>query len=338
MDTDERLLALTLRDMAYACRIVPARRPCGTEPLVLIGGALQDMYSWPRLERRLTEHTTLMLMDLPGTGSAGDLASTAGFDVLADAALHAIDQLAVPRVNLLGASYGAPIAYRLAQAHPDRVARLILAGATPRVGPRLTAVVRQGLELIGADAGTGTGAPADDSARQDYARKVVDMLVNSATRHEVAQGPAVARMLERQLMRTSYSAALRHAACHERLLDVDLYPPGGIDTVRTLVFTGEHDCTSSPEENRAVAATIADAAFLLIRDADHMAHLERDAEYADLVTRFLRDRPLRDLPYCRYPDAPGRPDPQGAVSGAPQHPTHPHSQAAGPKGPQVPCG
>ncbi|MFF4953380.1 alpha/beta fold hydrolase [Streptomyces chattanoogensis] len=307
MDTvepDERLVPFSLRDMTYACRVLTSRRRYGTEPLVLIGGALQDMYSWPRLERRLTAHTTLVLMDLPGTGNAGDLDAGAGFEILAEAAGHAIERLALGPVNVLGASYGAPIAYRLAQSRPDLVARLLLAGATPRVGPRLTAVVRQGLELVGSHS-----RPADEPARRDYARNVVDVLVNSATRHEVAQGAAVARLLERQLLRTSQSAALRYAACHERLLDTDLYPPGGIAGVPALVFTGEHDCASSPEENSAVAATISDCAFALIRDADHMAHLEREAEYADLVTRFLRDQPVQGLPYCRYPQAkgPGRP-------------------------------
>ncbi|WP_267890179.1 alpha/beta fold hydrolase [Streptomyces sp. NRRL F-4489] len=296
-EAGERLVPLSLRDMTYACRVLTPRRRTGGEPLVLIGGALQDMYSWPRLERRLTAHTTVVLMDLPGTGNAGDLAAGAGFEVLAEAARYAIDRLALGPVNVLGASYGAPIAYRLAQSYPDRVARLLLAGATPRVGPRLTAVVRQGLALVG----TAGSRPAAEPERRAYARNVVDMLVNSATRQEVAQGPAVARLLERQLLRTSQSAALRYAACHERLLDTDLYPPGGISGVPALVFTGEHDCASSPAENAAVAATIDGCAFALIRDADHMAHLERDAEYADLVTRFLRDESVRGLPYCRYP-------------------------------------
>ncbi|MYT29873.1 alpha/beta fold hydrolase, partial [Streptomyces sp. SID8354] len=294
MEADERLVPLSFRDMTYACRVLTPPHRYGTEPLILIGGALQDMRSWPRLERRLTAHTPVVLLDLPGTGSAGDLAASAGFEVLAEAVLHALDQLALDHVNVLGASYGAPIAYRLAQSHPDRVSRLLLAGATPRVGPRLTAVVRQGLALVG----SAESSPADEAARRDYARNVVDMLVNRATRHRVVQGPAVARLLERQLMRTSQSAALRYAACHERLLDTDLYPSGGIDGVPALVFTGEHDCASSPEENRAVATTIAGCDLLLIRDADHMAHLEREAEYADLVTRFLRDQPVRDLPYC----------------------------------------
>ncbi|MFB7629669.1 alpha/beta fold hydrolase [Streptomyces sp. NPDC056149] len=131
MEVEERLIPLTLRDVTYACRILTPRRRYGTEPLVLIGGALQDMYSWPRLERRLTAHTTLMLMDLPGTGNADDPAASAGIDVLVEAALHAIDHLGADRVNILGASYGTPIAYRLAQSHPDRVARLLLAGAAP---------------------------------------------------------------------------------------------------------------------------------------------------------------------------------------------------------------
>jgi pimeloyl-ACP methyl ester carboxylesterase len=286
--------------MTYACRVLTPRDHDGTtEPLLIIGGARQDMYSWTRLERRLAKHTSLVVMGLP-TGSA-DL------DALAEATLYAIDQLAVDRVNILGVSYGAPIAYRLAQSHPERVARLLLAGATPRGGPRITALFRQGLKL-----GTDTTTPAaDEPARREYVRNVVDMLVNRATRHKVPQGPAVARLLERQLMRTPQSNARNSVSGYVRLFDTELYPPGGIDGIPALVFTGEHDCITSPEETQAVATTIAGCTFLLIRDTDHMAHLEREAEYADLVTRFLRDQPVRDLPYCRYPQPPDRPRPQG---------------------------
>ncbi|REK89306.1 hypothetical protein DY245_16165 [Streptomyces inhibens] len=109
----------------------------------------------------------------------------------------------------------------------------------------------------------------------------------------------MAQLLYRQLTRTSERATLRHAACHERLLDKDLCPTGGIDKVPALVFAGEHDCASSPDDNRAVAATIAGSAFLLMRNAAHMAHLEREPEYADLVTRLLHDVPCRTFPIAR---------------------------------------
>lgn len=311
MDVREELVPMSLRGMTYACRVLTPAAEQRVEPLVLVGGALQDMRSWPRLERRLTAHMTMVLMDLPGSGVASDLAASAGFDVLADAARHALDVLGLAQVNLLGTSYGAAIAYRLAQTSPERVARLLLAGTTPRVNPQVAGLIRDGLYALEVDASgraadlTTAVAGVPPGCPTGYARQVVGMLLNAAERHRVTQADVVSRLLHREFARLTRREALRHAACHARLLDRDLIPPGGIPSVPALVFTGEHDSMSTPAENRAVAASIPNSTFVLVRNADHMLHLEREAEYADLVTRFVRDGPLRDLPYCTPPERPG---------------------------------
>ncbi|MFD7711349.1 alpha/beta fold hydrolase [Streptomyces sp. NPDC059786] len=298
--TREEVVRLNWRGLRYTCRVVTSEQAPATEPLLLLGGALQDMYAWPRLERRLSGHTTLILTDLPGTGTADDLPAEQGFDVLADAALHIAERLGHDRVNLLGASYGAAIAYRAALHRPDRVARLVLVGATHGMNPR----VRSICEDI-----RGLGAACDhaDSPGRDLAAdRAVAALVNHARQDLVTQSGAVARLLRRQFVRITPYEARRNAVCYDRLLGMAPIPRAVIDSVPALVFTGEHDHASTPAENRAVAATIRDAAFVLVRDADHMVHLEREAEYADLVLRFLTDLPLEELPYCTPPEHPDR--------------------------------
>lgn len=324
----DEYVELRRHGLRYACRVVggtvaggdgPTADTATTEPLLLLGGALQDMYSWPRLERRIASRTRLVLIDLPGSGTADDLPAEQGFDVLAQAAVHALDHLGLRRVNLLGASYGAPIAYRIAQRHPERVARLLLAGAAHRVNDPMAALMRdtvQHLESASAHPGDSPAGPGDSSAGPgdspadlwpgpgDYADRLADCLVNRDEQHRVRQSAAVRRLLTRQCLRITRREALRNAACHRRLLDGELLPPGGIRGVTTLVFTGEHDHTTTARQNRDVAATIADSTLLFLREADHMAHLERDTEYAELVLRFLHDLPLDGLPYCTPPEHP----------------------------------
>ncbi|MET7594371.1 alpha/beta fold hydrolase [Streptomyces sp. NPDC004082] len=300
--TREEVVRLNWRGLRYTCRVVTSDAAPVTEPLVLLGGALQDMYAWPRLERRLTGHTSLVLVDLPGTGTADDLPAEEGFDVLADAALHLADRLGHDRVNLLGASYGAPIAYRAALRRPDRVARLVLVGAARGMNPRLRALCED-MRGVGAVLGR------EDADAEAAVERAVAGLLNTARADRVAQAPAVARLLRRQFAGITPAEARRHAVCHERLVAADPIPSERIDSVPALVFTGEHDHTSTPEENRAVAASITGSTFLLVRDADHMVHLEREAEYADLLLRFLTDRPLDGLPYGTAPEHPGAPDP-----------------------------
>ncbi|MEU5698212.1 alpha/beta fold hydrolase [Streptomyces aurantiacus] len=299
--TREELVRLEWRGLRYTCRVITSDRPAATEPLLLLGGALQDMYAWPRLERRLGAHMPLVFVDLPGIGTADDLPADHGFDALAEAALLVTDRLGFERVNVLGASYGAPIAYRAALSRPERVARLVLAGATHRMNPRLVSDCEQVWRTRAALA-DGVDGALSDSGRQEVASRAAATLLNTGRQDQVSQALAVARMLHRQFARITPAEARRHAVCHQRLLGTDPLPFDRIDAVRALVFTGEHDDVSTPDENRAVAAAIAGSTFLLVRDADHMVHLEREAEYADLVLRFLTDQPLDGLHYTTAPE------------------------------------
>ncbi|WP_033347502.1 alpha/beta fold hydrolase [Kitasatospora aureofaciens] len=303
----EELHHLRWQDMNYVCRVVHRDPDAGhwrgphpvAEPLLLLGGALQDMYAWPRLERRIAPHTPVILVDLPGTGTADDLPEEEGFDTLAAAALHLLDDLGLARVNVLGASYGAPIAYRMAQRRPDRVSRLLLSGATHRVTGTMRAFLREAVSHI---EGTvpGPGESLDDAcpALGLYADRLVSYLVNTEEHQRVQQSAAVQRLLRKQALRTTWRQARRHAACHRRVLEPALLPQGGVTGVPALVFTGEHDMTTSPRQNQDVARTIAGSTMVLLKEADHMAHLERDAEYAHLVLRFLRDEPLDGLDFA----------------------------------------
>ncbi|MFC7479132.1 hypothetical protein ACFQX7_02255 [Luedemannella flava] len=50
---------------------------------------------------------------------------------------------------------------------------------------------------------------------------------------------------------------------------------------------------------RELAATCADSWFTVVRNADHLLHLQRAAELVDLMVRFFDGLPVTDLPYCR---------------------------------------
>ncbi|MEU9190541.1 alpha/beta hydrolase [Streptomyces sp. NPDC048484] len=301
----EELVPLEWRGLHYTCRVITSDRPPATEPLLLLGGALQDMYAWPRLERRLSAHMPLVFVDLPGVGTADDLPAEQGFDALAEAALLVADRLGFDRINLLGASYGVPIAYRAALRGPGRVARLVLTGATHRMNPRLVSDCERVWRARAALADDIEGT-LSDSGSHEIADRAVATLLNTTLQDQISQAPTVARLLHRQFTRITPAEARRHAVCHQRLLHSDALPSASIGAVRALVFTGEHDDVSTPNENRAVAAAIAGSTFLLVRDADHMVHLEREAEYADLVLRFLTDLPLDDLHYTTAPEHFGR--------------------------------
>ncbi|RSS67348.1 alpha/beta fold hydrolase [Streptomyces sp. WAC06614] len=279
----ERIRHLTFDGFGYRCRIVENAAPT-TEPVVVLGGAFQDMYAYQRLEARWAASATVVSVDLPGSGAADVLPASYDFDFLTGALADLLDQLGVGRVNLFGASYAMPIAYGLAQRHPERVARLALVGAAPVYPPDQRAALRTMADALeSGDAGA-------------YARMSIAALLSPAER-EVHKRAVVTRVLARTMGSVTQADIPRHLASTYRVIDWQGVRPGGVRDVPALVFTGEHDSLTHPDLGREVAATIAGSVFTLIRGADHLCHLERPWEMSDLLDRFFTDRSLDDLPY-----------------------------------------
>ncbi|MEU6483660.1 alpha/beta hydrolase [Streptomyces sp. NPDC046887] len=283
---DDRFIAWRGRD--FPCRVLHPLDTPASVPLLVLGGGLQDRRSWARLERRLGHRHPLVIPDLPpartprraGDHSGGD---HLGWDDLTDAALHAADQTGPGHFAVLGVSSGYPVAYRLAQRHPERLTHLLLFGAAPRPGPRLRTLIHEGLAR---EAAPGPGP------HREAAGRLVDLLTNPRAGADRLMIRAAARMLRNQLTASPRDPLARYVADRGHLLLNDPLPAGGVTGVRALVGVGAHDSVTTVEDNRAVAATIEHATLAVMRDADHLLHMERDADFADLIGRFLHRRPL----------------------------------------------
>ncbi|MBA2471401.1 MAG: alpha/beta fold hydrolase [Pseudonocardiales bacterium] len=120
---------ITWQGIKYTYRYLKHWKAPQSIPLVLISGAFQGMYAMPRIEHLLRPLGDMIMTDLPGSGSADNLSSDYGFDFLADCLNHLLDELGIPRINLVGVSYGGSIAYEFAHRWPSRINRLALVGA-----------------------------------------------------------------------------------------------------------------------------------------------------------------------------------------------------------------
>ncbi|MER7444342.1 alpha/beta fold hydrolase [Micromonospora avicenniae] len=105
--------------------------PADGRPLVALHGGGTTGATWSGLAGALDGVRTYA-PDLRGSG-ATDRPGRYGLELLRDDVLAFLDALALPRVTLLGHSSGAVAAYLLAQAHPERVAALVLAEPPPPV-------------------------------------------------------------------------------------------------------------------------------------------------------------------------------------------------------------
>ncbi|WP_236711020.1 alpha/beta fold hydrolase [Streptomyces sp. 150FB] len=281
---------LTFDGFAYTCRVLRHDTPL-TEPLLVLGGSSQDRNSWLRHEKWLGPLGQVITVDLPGYGTADFLPATYGVDFLADALAHLLSELDVERVNLVAACYGGAVGLRFAQHYPERLARLLLVGMTTRIPADYAAAMERWAVMI------------ERGETETIARELADRFMSPPGTGRVRKHAAVSRLVYQQIAGQSPEELRKSAEHNTRLMRHEWYRRGPVPAVPTLVVTGEHDTLCTPDMGREVAAEIPGARFLTIEETDHLAPVERIADFADLVARFCTDRALEGLPYCGSPES-----------------------------------
>ncbi|MGH7750511.1 MAG: alpha/beta fold hydrolase, partial [Candidatus Dormibacteria bacterium] len=257
-------------------------------PLVLIHGAFQGMYAMPRIEHLLRPLGDMIMDDLPGSGAADDLSSDYGFDFLADCLKHLLDELDIPRVNLVGVSYGGSIGYEFAHRYPSRINRLALVGAATSFPAELLAGRETSTRIL------------EQGQLGRFVDDIVEATMCLSPDIVIRNRETTRTLMEKILAESTPWEAARYLEVQNRVLARPREPEDCVFDRPTLVFTGEHDVLTPPAFVRDLAATIPGALYTSFKEADHLVPMERPEEMADLLTRFFTDQCLDDLPYC-YP-------------------------------------
>ncbi|MBH1937449.1 alpha/beta hydrolase [Streptomyces sp. AV19] len=276
---------LTYEGYGIEWRVVRSEHP-RLDPVLLVGGAFQNKDSWTVHQRFLAPYADVITVDLPGSGNTGRLPVRHGSGFYTGALGHLLTELALPRVNLAGVSYGAFISYGFARHGADRVARLALSGVADRmpaetreVCARMAALLRAGRTVEFAEAVVGQLLPTTGASGRS------------------GRDEALAFMLRSQFGGLSRETTEQYADHYERLLAHPRLRPGVRD-VPTLVFTGEHDVCTPPHAGRRVADAVPGAVFATVADAGHLLCLERPEEFSEILLRFFSGRRIDELPYC----------------------------------------
>lgn len=111
-------------------RIAWERRGAGP-PLILVQGIGLTRSGWGPSLDLLAERFEVLAFDNRGVGGSAAPPGPYTVAMLANDALRVLDEAAVPRAHVLGASLGGLVAQHLAAEHPDRVNCLVLCCTTP---------------------------------------------------------------------------------------------------------------------------------------------------------------------------------------------------------------
>ncbi len=151
-----------------------ARRKGAPPPVVLLHGLNANARYWTGVASALSGGPTpgrrVLAPDLRGHGATGPLAGGLGLEDTRSDLRAWLDMLQLPRVDLVGHSFGGKAALDLAAAYPERVRRLVLVDPVPPQGLHpLFWLVRP---LAAAIFAPERGPFADEAALQQAARRI----------------------------------------------------------------------------------------------------------------------------------------------------------------------
>jgi len=242
------------------------------QPLLLLMGIGGNLDMWRPFEDRLdSTHVQTITVDAPGTGGSEPYRLPRRMPGLARTMIRLLDVLGYSTVDVLGVSFGGVLAQQLAHQAPHRVRRLVLAATGPGLGgvpgsPRVL------LRL----------ATPRRYTQPDYFRRIAGDIYGGGVRRDpdavlhgsparFARAPSAAGYLA-QLYAIAGWTSLPWLA--------RLRPP-------TLVLAGDDDPIVPLVNGRLLARLIPDATLRVVEGGGHLFLLERPAEMADLVSRFV---------------------------------------------------
>jgi len=104
------------------------------EPLIILHGLMGMLDNWQAPARLLEARYQCVLVDLRNHGhSPHD--NEHNYAAMAGDVIELMDDLGLPTANILGHSMGGKVAIKVAQEHPERVDKLIVADIGPRFYP-----------------------------------------------------------------------------------------------------------------------------------------------------------------------------------------------------------
>lgn len=247
-------------------------------PLVLLHGFAGAAAGWAPIVERLAPEFHTIAIDIVGHGAsdAPDAVDRYVMRQCVDDLVAVLRELGHERAYWLGYSMGGRTALQVAVHRPDAVSALVLEAATPGLtGEKRAAQITSAEKMADFIERDGVPAFVDywEAAPLFATQRALPDAVQDGIRAELLANSTVG--LANSLRGMGIGA---QEPLHEQLSAV---------TMPVLLVAGALDANFA-QIAREMASEMADASVELIAEAGHGAHLERPAEFGELVLAFLR--------------------------------------------------
>jgi pimeloyl-ACP methyl ester carboxylesterase len=100
------------------------------EPLILLHGAYMSIDGMGEIVTRLAETRQVIAVELQGHGRTNDVDRPLSYEQMADDVAMMMDVIGIEKADIFGYSMGGNTALQLTLRHPEKVRKLVIAGAT----------------------------------------------------------------------------------------------------------------------------------------------------------------------------------------------------------------
>jgi 3-oxoadipate enol-lactonase len=233
--------------------------------LVLSNSLGSDVSMWaPQIESLATKYRVLRY-DTRGHGRSDAPKGPYTLDQLVGDVIGLLDALDIRRANFCGLSMGGLTGIALVARHPERFDRVVLSNTAP---------------MIGSDE---IWTPRAAKARESMLQLVDPVLSRWFTASFIEANPALLAGLRDVFRHTSGEG---YASNCEAIRDADLREEAKTITLPVLVIAGTQDQSTTAEQGRALAGSIAGARYVEL-DAAHLSNIERANDFTKTVLEFL---------------------------------------------------
>jgi len=257
----------------------------GSPALLLLHGFPSSSAQYQSLIEHLGDRFHLVAPDYPGFGQSTPLTGTTTFDRLAGAIEAFTEAIELERFSLYMFDFGAPVGFRIATRHSERVQALVLQNGNAYeagLGPNMQAL-KPYWQNRAAHEGSMRDLLALDATRSQYVDGVADATTVNPDLWE----------LDQRYIELPGRADVMLDLLYDYQSNVKLYPEWQAYLRQhqppALLAWGAHDRFFPPEGARAYVHDLPDAELRFL-DTGHFATATHSAEIAQLITGFLPTR------------------------------------------------
>lgn len=250
-------------------------------PLVFLGGAFQNFFSFKKEVQVLMEHFPILLVDLPSQGSNKQLCPQLQFEDFARLLQKFVEKVGAKKITPIGLSYGSAMAFTFAAHYPENVDKLIIAGITNQIRPSLKKLLEDSILTL------------KEKDMDAFSEGAVLNLINYPKRETTQISPRIITAFHRGMKKLTENEKQRYIDNTQRLLD--LKGVGKSPTCPTLILTGQYDHFTTTYESFEIFKSIPQGKFLMVEGGDHLGNLEKRDTVIKTYLAYVNDSDLSDI-------------------------------------------